>query len=102
MSTKPSLQKMLRRIIPTEEEEKQSQTQNVRKKKKNLIRGIDEPMRARKISSMINSANQQNLKLNSAKSKEQSTRGSTWKKKKKAIETQESVNTSHNPEYKWT
>jgi hypothetical protein len=42
---------------------------------------------------MINSENQKNLKLNKAKSKEQLTQDSIWEKKK-AIETQESVNTS--------
>jgi hypothetical protein len=38
-----------------------------------LTREIDEPMKARKVSRMINSVNQQNLKMNSAKSKEQPT-----------------------------
>jgi hypothetical protein len=47
-------------------------------------------MRARKISSMINSVNQQNPKMSNAKNKE-STLDPT---REKRIETQESVNTS--------
>jgi hypothetical protein len=38
-------------------------------------------MKAWKVESMINSINKQNLKRNNAKSKEQSTQDSTWKKK---------------------
>jgi hypothetical protein len=45
-----------------------------------LKMGIDEPMRGRKVSSMINSVNQQNLEMNHAKSKELSTQDPTWKK----------------------
>jgi hypothetical protein len=46
-----------------------------------LKRGTDEPMRARKATSMINSANQQILKTNkNDKSKEQSILDLTWKK----------------------
>jgi hypothetical protein len=40
---------------------------------KKLKKGSDKPMRAQKISKIINSVNQQNLKMNNAKSKEQST-----------------------------
>jgi hypothetical protein len=46
-------------------------------------------MRARKISSMINSVNQQNPKMSNAKNKE-----STLDPTREKIETQESVNTS--------
>jgi hypothetical protein len=46
-------------------------------------------MSARKVLSMINLVNQQNLKINNAKSKENKTCSG-----KKAIEIQESVNTS--------
>jgi hypothetical protein len=43
-------------------------------------RESDEPIRVRKISSMINSVNQKNVKVNNAKKKEQSTCDSTWEK----------------------
>jgi hypothetical protein len=48
-------------------------------KKKIKGRTVDS-MRARKISSTFKSANQQNMKVNNAKSKEQSARDSTWRK----------------------
>jgi hypothetical protein len=62
-STNSMLEKILKGIFHTEEEEKQSQKWEVRKTKKE----IDEPMRVRKISSMINSVIQQDLKINNAK-----------------------------------
>jgi hypothetical protein len=42
--------------------------------------GSDKPMRTKTVSSMINSVNRQNLKMNNAKSNIQSTQDSTWKK----------------------
>jgi hypothetical protein len=50
--------------------------------------------RSIKQEALKNSENQQNPKLNKAKSKEQLTQDATWNLKK-AIETYESVNTSH-------
>jgi hypothetical protein len=46
-----------------------------------LRRETDKPIRARNVASMINTVNQQNLKLNNANSKGQSMLESTWKKK---------------------
>jgi hypothetical protein len=83
LSTKPALQKILKELFHTEGEEKQERIKQER--------GSDLPVRARKMSNMFNSISQQNLKKNSAKSKEQSVQ---IKPGKKAIETQESVNTS--------
>jgi hypothetical protein len=37
-----------------------------------LKKGVNEPIRARKVSSITNLVNQQNLKMNNAKSKEKS------------------------------
>jgi hypothetical protein len=45
-----------------------------------LKRGTNEPTRARKVVTMVNPVNQENLKLNKAKSKQQSTQHSTYKK----------------------
>jgi hypothetical protein len=41
-----------------------------------LKKGIQQPIKARKVSSMINSVKQQNLKMNNAKNKKQSTKDS--------------------------
>jgi hypothetical protein len=71
MTTKPILQRIPKEIIYMEQDEKQSQILEGWKEQNS--RGIDEYTRTRKIASMVNSGNQENLKLNKTKSKEQLT-----------------------------